>query len=145
MRAVVNYERAPFKVEMREKPTPEIGDDDVLLAMQGVGVCGSDLHQWHASHSWAVNYPVTLGHEFAGVIAQTGRNVKAYKEGDRVVSETAASISASASTAAAAPTTFAPIDWGSATGWTGQWRTTCACPYAVCTAFRITCPSRTRR
>lgn len=92
MRALVNYERAPFKVELREKPTPEIGDDDVLLAVQGVGVCGSDLHQWHASHSWAVNYPVTLGHEFGGVIAQVGKKVTAFKEGDRVVSETAASI-----------------------------------------------------
>lgn len=92
MRAIVNYEREPFAVELREKPTPEIGDDDVLLAVKGVGVCGSDLHQWHASHSWAVNYPVTLGHEFCGVVAQVGKNVRHYKEGDRVVSETAASI-----------------------------------------------------
>ena len=92
MRALVNFERSPFKVELREKPVPEIGDDDVLLAVRGVGVCGSDLHQWHASHSWPVNYPVTLGHEFGGVIAQSGKNVKGFKEGDRVVSETAASI-----------------------------------------------------
>ncbi len=92
MRALVNYERAPGKVEMREKPIPEIGDNDVLLATKGVGVCGSDLHQWHASHSWPVNYPVTLGHEFAGVVAGVGKNVKRFKEGDRVVSETAASI-----------------------------------------------------
>lgn len=92
MRALVNYERSPFKVEMREKPIPEIGDQDVLLQMRGVGVCGSDLHQWHASHSWPVNYPVTLGHEFAGIVARTGSDVTAFKEGDRVVSETAASI-----------------------------------------------------
>ncbi len=92
MRALVNYERSPFKVEMREKPTPEIGDDDVLLSVRGVGVCGSDLHQWHASHSWPVNYPVTLGHEFGGIISQVGKKVQGFKEGDRVVSETAASI-----------------------------------------------------
>ncbi len=92
MRALVNFERSPFKVEMREKPTPEIGEEDVLLAVKGVGVCGSDLHQWHASHSWPVNYPVTLGHEFAGVISQVGKKVQGFKEGDRVVSETAASI-----------------------------------------------------
>ena len=47
--------------------------EDVLLAVQAVGVCGSDLHQYHGKHSWKVNYPVALGHEFAGVIAQTGR------------------------------------------------------------------------
>ena len=92
MRALVNYERSPFKVELREKPVPEIGDDEVLLAVRGVGVCGSDLHQWHASHSWAVNYPVTLGHEFCGVISRAGNKVQGFAEGDRVVSETAASI-----------------------------------------------------
>ena len=76
----------------REKPGPEIGDDEVLLAVRGVGVCGSDLHQWHASHSWTVNYPVTLGHEFCGRIERAGRKVAGFGEGDRVVSETAASI-----------------------------------------------------
>ncbi len=40
--------------------------------------------------SWKVNYPVILGHEFAGTIAQTGSRVRNFKEGDRVVSETAA-------------------------------------------------------
>ncbi len=92
MRALVNFENAPFKVELREKPMPSIGDDEVLLSVRGVGVCGSDLHQWHASHSWPVNYPVTLGHEFAGVIAQVGSDVRGFQEGERVVSETAASI-----------------------------------------------------
>jgi alcohol dehydrogenase/L-iditol 2-dehydrogenase len=92
MRAVVNLAREPFAVELREKPVPEIGADEVLLAMRGVGVCGSDLHQWHASHSWNVNYPVTLGHEFCGVIAQVGKSVQGFAEGDRVVSETAAYI-----------------------------------------------------
>jgi alcohol dehydrogenase/L-iditol 2-dehydrogenase len=92
MRALVNYERTPYKVEIREKGEPEIGDDDVLLAVKGVGVCGSDLHQWHASHSWAVNYPVTLGHEFGGIVARAGAKVRGFAEGDRVVSETAASI-----------------------------------------------------
>lgn len=92
MRAVVNYENEPFHVEMRERPEPEIGDEDVLLAVRGVGVCGSDLHQWHASHSWPVRYPVTLGHEFAGTVARCGSRVQGFVEGDRVVSETAASI-----------------------------------------------------
>jgi alcohol dehydrogenase/L-iditol 2-dehydrogenase len=92
MRALVNYERSPFKVELRDKPVPDIGDDEVLLAVRGVGVCGSDLHQWHASHSWAVNYPVTLGHEFCGVIEKAGQRVRGFAVGDRVVSETAASI-----------------------------------------------------
>jgi L-iditol 2-dehydrogenase len=92
MRAIVNYEAAPYKVEMQERPVPEPGPDDILLRVRGVGVCGSDLHQWHYSHAWKVNYPITLGHEFGGEVAAVGSNVKGFKEGDRVVSETAASI-----------------------------------------------------
>jgi alcohol dehydrogenase/L-iditol 2-dehydrogenase len=90
--AVVNYSRDKWSVEIREIDRPVIGDDDVLLEVACVGVCGSDLHQWSSDHSWPVNYPVVLGHEFGGVIAETGKNVSAWKEGDRVVSETAAVI-----------------------------------------------------
>lgn len=73
---------------------PVIGPDDVLLEVANVGVCGSDLHQWTADHSWPVNYPVVLGHEFSGRIAELGANVDYFREGDRVVSETAAIIDA---------------------------------------------------
>ncbi|MCA9134918.1 MAG: zinc-binding dehydrogenase [Planctomycetales bacterium] len=90
--AVVNFAPQPHSVELREIPVPEIGPDDVLLQVAAVGVCGSDLHQWTAEHSWPVNYPVTLGHEFAGFICQTGANVKSFADGDRVCSETAAVI-----------------------------------------------------
>ena len=90
--AVVNYAPEKGSVEIREIERPEIGDEDVLLQVENVGVCGSDLHQWTADHSWPVNYPVVLGHEFGGVITRTGSRVNKWKEGDRVVSETAAII-----------------------------------------------------
>ena len=90
--AVVNYGPAKGSVEIREISKPSIGDDDILLEVANVGVCGSDLHQWTADHSWQVNYPVVLGHEFGGVIAETGSRVSDWKVGDRVVSETAAVI-----------------------------------------------------
>src|SRR5215471_2193529 len=90
--AVVNYAREKGSVEIREIPRPVIGDDDVLLEVVNVGVCGSDLHQWTADHSWPVNYPIVLGHEFGGVIVEIGRNINTWKVGDRVVSETAAVI-----------------------------------------------------
>ena len=90
--AVVNYSSEKGSVEIREISTPTIGDQDVLLEVKNVGVCGSDLHQWTADHSWPVNYPVVLGHEFSGIIAAIGSHVVGWKVGDRVVSETAAII-----------------------------------------------------
>jgi L-iditol 2-dehydrogenase len=90
--AVVNFAPTRGSVELRTVPTPEIGPDDVLLEVANVGVCGSDLHQWTADHSWPVNYPVVLGHEFAGRIARLGANVQGWREGDRVASETASVI-----------------------------------------------------
>jgi L-iditol 2-dehydrogenase len=90
MAAVLNYAPEPFSVELREIPVPEIGDTDVLLAVHAVGICGSDLHQFTGKHSWKVNYPVVLGHEFSGIIEKAGAGVSGFKEGDRVVSETAA-------------------------------------------------------
>lgn len=92
MIAVVNYAPEKGSVELRELDIPLIGEDDVLLKVENVGVCGSDLHQWTADHSWHVNYPVVLGHEFGGIIVKSGKNVLSWKEGDRVVSETAAII-----------------------------------------------------
>jgi len=92
MQAIVNYASTSGSVETRSVPVPEIKSNEVLLEVKAVGVCGSDLHQWHGTHSWPVNYPCTLGHEFGGQIVQLGTDVKTFKEGDRVVSETAAVI-----------------------------------------------------
>ena len=56
--AVVQYALEPMAVELREVAVPEIGDDDVLLAVGAVSVCGSDVHQAYNTHSWPVNIPV---------------------------------------------------------------------------------------
>ncbi|NBS33737.1 MAG: Zn-dependent alcohol dehydrogenase [Planctomycetia bacterium] len=90
--AVVNFAADRGSVELREVGVPEIGSHDVLLEVANVGVCGSDLHQWTGDHSWPVNYPVVLGHEFGGTIVAVGDSVTGWHEGDRVVSETAAII-----------------------------------------------------
>jgi alcohol dehydrogenase/L-iditol 2-dehydrogenase len=93
MAAVVHYALAPGAVELREVPRPaEIAEDEVLLESRAVGVCGSEVHQYHNTQSWPVNVPVILGHEFCGVVARVGRAVRGFREGDRVVSETAARI-----------------------------------------------------
>jgi len=93
MSAIVHYALQEHSVELREVPRPqELADDEVLLGTRAVGVCGSDVHQFHNTQSWAVNVPVILGHEFTGVVASTGKAVRGFREGDRVVSETAARI-----------------------------------------------------
>lgn len=90
--AVVQYALEPWAVELREIPVPEVGEHDVLLKVGAVSVCGSDVHQATNTHSWPVNIPVVLGHEFCGTVAHAGSAVRGVKEGDRVVSETAAVI-----------------------------------------------------
>ncbi len=90
MRSLVNV--APGTVELQQRPIPTPGTGEVLLKVRAVAVCGSDLHQWRGKQSWKVNWPVTLGHEFCGEIAELGSGVQGWSAGDRVVSETAARI-----------------------------------------------------
>jgi L-iditol 2-dehydrogenase len=93
MAAVVHYALKRGAVELREVPIPDgLAEDEVLLQSEAVGVCGSEIHQYHNTQSWPVNVPVILGHEFAGTVAQTGETVRGFRPGDRVVSETAARI-----------------------------------------------------
>ena len=72
-----------FKIEYLDLPVPEIGDDDVLIQMKRVGVCGSDIQIYHGRHKY-MKFPVVQGHEGSGVIAKVGANVGTLKVGDRV-------------------------------------------------------------
>jgi alcohol dehydrogenase/L-iditol 2-dehydrogenase len=92
MPAVVHYEIKKGGVELRDVPVPSPGEKEVLLRVAAVGVCGSDVHSYHNTQSWTANVPVILGHEFCGEVAGVGPGVKAFREGDLVVSETAAEI-----------------------------------------------------
>lgn len=90
--AVVNYGPEKHSVELRTIERATIGADDVLMEVAAVGVCGSDLHMWTGEQSWPMQYPVVLGHEFAGTVREVGTDVAAWSVGDRVVSETHAVI-----------------------------------------------------
>ena len=93
MSAVVHHALREGAVELREVPAPAcLADDEVLLQSRAVGVCGSEIHQYHNTQSWSVRVPVILGHEFCGVVARLGKSVRGFREGDRVTSETAARI-----------------------------------------------------
>ena len=77
------------KMEVGEAPMPKMGPDDVIIKIQSVGVCGSDLHYYRtgAIGDFVVKFPFILGHEAAGVVFDVGENVKTLKKGDRVCME----------------------------------------------------------
>ncbi len=80
---------APKKIEVKEFPVPELGDDDILVKVEGCGVCGTDVHEWKGDPFGII--PVTLGHEGTGEIVALGKNIKTdtagnpIKVGDKLV------------------------------------------------------------
>ena len=73
----------PGKIEINEVPAPDLNDDGILLKIQRIGVCGSDIHVYHGKHPYT-SYPVIQGHEFSAVVEAVGKNVKGVKVGTKV-------------------------------------------------------------
>lgn len=74
---------SPGKLEVQEVDIPEIGDHDLLIKVAYAGICGSDIPRANAENG-ARMYPLILGHEFSGVVAEVGDKVTRLKIGDRV-------------------------------------------------------------
>ena len=62
------------KIELQEYKIPEIGDDDILVKVEGCGICGTDAHEFKRDPFGLI--PVVLGHEGTGEIVKMGKNVK---------------------------------------------------------------------
>ena len=60
--------------DIKEYPIPEIGDDDILVKVEGCGICGTDAHEFKRDPFGLI--PVVLGHEGTGEIVKMGKNVK---------------------------------------------------------------------
>ena len=71
-------------LQMQQIPIPPIGERDVLVRVKAAGICHSDVH-YRAGVSPVKTPPVTLGHEVAGVVAETGKDVPGFAPGDKVV------------------------------------------------------------
>lgn len=75
--------------EIKEFPMPKVGDDDLLVKVEGCGICGTDAHEFKRDPFSLI--PVALGHEGTGEIVKMGKNVKVdsagkpVKVGDKVV------------------------------------------------------------
>ena len=84
MKAAVWYGGKDIRIE--DLPTPKIKDDEVLVRVKAVSICGSDLHAYRGASKRRIP-PLVMGHEFSGEIVKLGRTVKGLKEGERVVLE----------------------------------------------------------
>jgi len=81
VKALVMTEYKRFEVQ--DVPVPELGPEDVLIQVKACGICGSDVHGMDGSSGRRIP-PVIMGHEAAGVIAQTGAAVSGWSVGDHV-------------------------------------------------------------
>ena len=77
------------KIGFEERDIPQPEADEVLVKLEYVGICGSDLHYYEtgAIGDYVVEPPFVLGHEPGGVVVEVGENVRHLKVGDRVALE----------------------------------------------------------
>lgn len=85
------FMRGIDKMVIKEIPVPEIGKKEVLVSLEYVGICGSDVHYFHngccGSYKVDLSEDYMLGHECAGTIVKVGEEVERLKVGDRVALE----------------------------------------------------------
>ena len=82
MKYIVCQEPGVWK--KRKRSIPKIEDNEALIAIKKIGVCGTDLHAFKGNQAF-FNYPRILGHELAGIIQKLPSNKKSrFKEGDQV-------------------------------------------------------------
>lgn len=81
MKAAVFVE--PGRIEIQDKPIPDVGDNDALMRVTTTTICGTDVHILKGEYP--VESGLTVGHEPVGVIEKLGKNVRGYREGQRVI------------------------------------------------------------
>jgi threonine dehydrogenase-like Zn-dependent dehydrogenase len=75
--------KGPRKIEWKDKPKPGVGPAEILVKVEYCGICGSDAHGYDEGK--VIPAGTVLGHEFSGVVAETGKTVQSFKPGDAVV------------------------------------------------------------
>ena len=76
----------PKKIMFRSVEIPEPADDEILVKVMKIGVCGSDIHVYHGTHPYT-GYPVTQGHEVSCRVEKIGKNVTGFEVGQKVTVE----------------------------------------------------------
>ena len=89
MKVLMSYGK--YQGEIVELPVPEIKEDEALVKVHYCGICGTDQDLFSSECSFAedglVTYPVRLGHEWSGIVVQTGKDVTNVQKGDKVVGD----------------------------------------------------------
>jgi threonine 3-dehydrogenase len=88
MKAIVKSKSEPG-LWLAEVPVPAVGINDVLIRIHKTAICGTDIHiyNWDAWAQKTIPVPMTIGHEFVGVVDRVGENVTDFKPGDIVSGE----------------------------------------------------------
>ncbi len=81
MKALVHT--TPLQFEYRDVPEPQFSDDEVLVRVKAVAICGSDVHGYTGSTGRRIP-PIIMGHEASGIVKVFGRNVRNLAVGDRI-------------------------------------------------------------
>src|SRR5216683_3563914 len=88
MNAVVKAKAEPG-LWLEEVPVPEVHGDEVLIRVLKTSICGTDVHiyNWDAWAQKTIPVPMTIGHEFVGIVDLVGDHVRGFAKGDLVVGE----------------------------------------------------------
>ena len=135
----------PGRIAIEERAALVAGRGEVLVRPRHVGVCGTDLELLHGSvDPDFVRYPLTIGHEWAGVVEAVGVDVEGLAPGDRVVAEGIVPCGACPACRRGATNVCAIYD---EVGFTreGAASDQICCPAGSCTGWATTCPCWTVR
>ncbi len=89
MKALRKLRRGPGNVDLVHVDPPRPGEGEVIVKVEYAGICGTDIHILHDLYPKTIP-PVTLGHEFSGIVSELGPEVQGWHIGDRVTVESAA-------------------------------------------------------
>lgn len=76
--------RAPNVLEVADMATPQAGPGELILSIRAATVCGTDLRILSGKKTKGIRFPSVIGHEFSGVVVETGAGVTGFSTGDRV-------------------------------------------------------------
>jgi len=81
---LANFIIKPGKIELQDIKTPSPSHGEILLKIKAALTCGTDLKAFRRGHPM-IPMPGIFGHEFSGIVADVGKGVKGFKEGDEIM------------------------------------------------------------